>query len=198
MKKYLFYTILASFVLFSGCSQKDVEIDTQDETAAQQTNADQTTQDDTLINQQKARDSESNLDSVNQVDTADETVNDNNEDDNNIAQSELTKPILFAFDRFNLSPQMLQTARENSTKIIALGDSVKVKLEGNCDEWGSDEYNYALGLKRAKTVKDILVAEGFDINKISMVSYGESNPVCTEHTKECWSQNRRVDYQVSN
>jgi peptidoglycan-associated lipoprotein len=196
MKRYLFYTILASFVIFSGCSQKDVEIDTQDETTAQETNTQQTAQqvvqqnqDDTVANQQKANDSESNL---NRVDVIDDSIT--NEDGNN----KITKPILFAFDRFNLTPQMLQTARENSSKIIALGDSVKVKLEGNCDEWGSDEYNYALGLKRAKTVKDILVAEGFDINKISMVSYGESNPVCTEHTKECWGQNRRVNYEISN
>ena len=74
--------------------------------------------------------------------------------------------------------------------------SFNIKLEGNCDEWGSDEYNFALGLKRANAVKKALVAEGVDAAKISMFSYGESNPTCKDKTQACWSKNRRVDFTL--
>ena len=71
-----------------------------------------------------------------------------------------------------------------------------IKLEGNCDEWGSDEYNYALGLRRANAVKAAMTAQGVSADRITMVSYGESNPVCTDKTKECWAHNRRVDFKL--
>jgi peptidoglycan-associated lipoprotein len=70
-------------------------------------------------------------------------------------------------------------------------------LEGNCDEYGSDEYNNALGLKRANTVKQILINIGMEENKIGMKSFGESNPACVEKTKECDSKNRRVEFKIS-
>ena len=84
-------------------------------------------------------------------------------------------------------------AKDNASKLNGLEGSVKV--EGNCDEWGTDEYNYALGLKRAKVVKDALIADGISESKISVVSFGESNPVCADKTKECWSKNRRAEYK---
>ena len=71
-----------------------------------------------------------------------------------------------------------------------------LRIEGNCDEWGSDEYNYALGLKRAKSVKTALIDLGLDSNKLTIISYGETNPVCTSHTKECWAKNRRDNFTL--
>ena len=73
---------------------------------------------------------------------------------------------------------------------------LSVKVEGNCDEWGTDEYNYALGLKRAKAAKDALVKQGVAADRITVVSYGESNPVCTDKTKACDAQNRRAEFKV--
>ena len=72
-----------------------------------------------------------------------------------------------------------------------------IKLEGNCDEWGTDEYNYALGLKRAKSVKDTLVAHGVSESNLKLISYGESNPTCTEKNEACWSKNRRVEFKIN-
>lgn len=105
----------------------------------------------------------------------------------------------FAFDKYNLNDQMREIATENSVKIdntIQSYNNLKIKLEGNCDEWGTDEYNYALGLKRAKTAKDALITDGVSADRILMVSFGESNPVCTEKNVACWKLNRRVDYRL--
>lgn len=99
------------------------------------------------------------------------------------------QPIYFDYDKFELREDMYSLMLKN----IKLLNNKPVKLEGNCDEFGSDEYNVALGLKRANTVKRFLLDNGYDENKISMVSYGEGNPICSESTEECYSKNRRVE-----
>jgi len=111
----------------------------------------------------------------------------------------LLESVHFNFDKFKLTDEMREVATTNYTKIdttIQSYDSLKIKLEGNCDEWGTDEYNYALGLKRAKTAKDALIADGINASRIMMVSYGESNPVCNQKNTSCWKMNRRVDYRL--
>ena len=102
-----------------------------------------------------------------------------------------TEVVYFEFDTFSLSQNNMEIASSNAESLLA--NSSSIKLEGNCDEWGSDEYNYALGLKRAKAVKDVIVSSGVDASRVSMVSYGESNPACSEKNKSCWSKNRRVE-----
>jgi len=69
----------------------------------------------------------------------------------------------------------------------------KVRLEGNCDERGSNEYNLGLGQRRANGVKQMLLLGGAKASQIETVSYGEEKPRCTEHNEACWKQNRRTD-----
>lgn len=69
----------------------------------------------------------------------------------------------------------------------------KVRVEGNADERGSNEYNLALGQRRADSVKKMLVLGGAKADQIETVSYGEEKPRCTDHNEACWSQNRRSD-----
>jgi peptidoglycan-associated lipoprotein len=69
----------------------------------------------------------------------------------------------------------------------------KVRVEGNADERGSNEYNLALGQRRADSVKKMLILSGAMASQIETVSYGEEKPVCTEHNEACWKQNRRSD-----
>ncbi|MDD5051164.1 MAG: OmpA family protein [Sulfuricurvum sp.] len=100
--------------------------------------------------------------------------------------------IYFDFDKYDIRTDM-----ESALKIDS--DLVKnktIKLEGNCDEFGSDEYNVALGLKRANAVKQALINMGMSADSINMVSLGKSNPVCAEQTKECWAKNRRVEFKL--
>ena len=100
--------------------------------------------------------------------------------------------ILFDYDKFDIREDM----QEPMTKNALLVKGKTIKLEGNCDEFGSDEYNFALGLKRANAVKAVLVNGGANADSITMVSLGESNPVCLEKTQDCWAKNRRVDFKL--
>ena len=104
--------------------------------------------------------------------------------------------IYFGFDKYDLAGENKENAVSNASKLAALKSDTTVKVSGNTDEWGTDEYNYALGLKRANSVKDVLVANGVVAN-VSLVSLGESSPVCTEKTKDCWAKNRRVEHDLS-
>ena len=104
--------------------------------------------------------------------------------------------VYFDFDKYVIRDDMKDSVAKDAAIAKAAANAYSIKLEGNCDEWGSDEYNFALGLKRAQTVKTELVNEGVDAKRISMVSYGKSAPVCNEKTKECWQKNRRVDFKL--
>ncbi len=103
--------------------------------------------------------------------------------------------IYFEFGDYGISSSMENKIASNTNVAHNVGGA-KIKIEGNCDEFGTDEYNYALGLKRAKAVKDSIAAQGVNTSKMVMISYGESNPVCSNPTDGCYSQNRRVDLRL--
>ena len=72
----------------------------------------------------------------------------------------------------------------------------RVQVEGHCDDRGSEEYNIALGAKRAQAAKDYLQTLGITADRMSTISYGKELPVCNEDTDECWAQNRRDHFVV--
>jgi len=82
---------------------------------------------------------------------------------------------------------------EAHAKYLSEHSDKKVRLEGNCDERGSDEYNLALGQRRADGVKKLLLVGGVKDSQISTISYGEEKPKATGHDEASWSQNRRTD-----
>ena len=105
--------------------------------------------------------------------------------------------VYFDFDKFNIRPDMRGVIKANAVVLNSEDTkSLKVVVEGNCDEWGTDEYNYALGLKRAKAAKDALVAQGVSADRIQVKSNGESKPTCTEKSKACDAQNRRDEFKI--
>ena len=102
--------------------------------------------------------------------------------------------IYFGVDQYSITSDKLGQISHNAK---LLRNSNKVKIEGHCDASGSDEYNYALGLKRAKATKDALVLNGIPANKIMLVSMGESSPECTSSTSaDCYAKNRRVEFKI--
>jgi peptidoglycan-associated lipoprotein len=105
--------------------------------------------------------------------------------------------LYFDFDKFSIRENMLPTLNSN-VKLLNSSEAIanEVVVEGNCDEWGTDEYNYALGLKRAQVIKEALIAEGVGESRLRIISYGESNPICLEQKDECWAKNRRADFKI--
>jgi peptidoglycan-associated lipoprotein len=75
-------------------------------------------------------------------------------------------------------------------------DSLKVQIQGNCDERGSDEYNLALGERRAKAAMDYLVTLGVPAEQLSITSYGKETPVDPGNNEAAWAKNRRDDFAI--
>jgi peptidoglycan-associated lipoprotein len=101
------------------------------------------------------------------------------------------KDAYFAFDSYDLSEEARATLRANAEWLKA-NPAARVQFEGHCDERGTNEYNMALGAKRAQAATDYLKALGIAGDRLSTISYGEEVPVCTEHTEDCWAKNRRA------
>jgi peptidoglycan-associated lipoprotein len=102
------------------------------------------------------------------------------------------KDVFFDYDRFAIRPNEVATV-QNDEAFLAQHPSIKVLVEGHCDDRGSEEYNIALGTRRAETVKRTLVQEGVPADHIRTVSYGKEKPFCTDDNEQCWQQNR-VDH----
>lgn len=103
--------------------------------------------------------------------------------------------IYFAFDRWGLSDEAMKFLAENA-EYLHQNPSVKVIIEGHCDERGSSEYNLILGEKRAREVRQYLSSLGIN-NPVSVNSYGKERPVCTEHDESCYWKNRRAHLVLS-
>lgn len=110
---------------------------------------------------------------------------------------ELTLPIIyFDFDKFEVKPEMMDELRVLVEKLKDENlESKTLSIGGHCDEWGTDEYNIALGLKRAKATQTALNSLGIT-SKMVLTSYGESKPVCMAHERKCWRLNRRTEIAI--
>ena len=102
------------------------------------------------------------------------------------------QPIYFDFDRSAIRDDARGVMRANADYLKA-NPKVKVRIEGNCDERGTIEYNQALGQRRAAAAKKYLTDLGVSGKRISLISYGKEKPVCTESTEDCWQRNRRAE-----
>jgi len=104
--------------------------------------------------------------------------------------------IYFDFDKSEIKPEA-KAVLEKKAAWLRANSSYKVKIEGNCDERGTNEYNLALGDRRAKAAQKYLNALGISMDRMSTISYGEEKPTCTEKNEKCWSKNRRDDFKLS-
>jgi len=96
----------------------------------------------------------------------------------------------FDYDKYDLREND-KTLLQRQSAWLQQYPSVRVTVEGHCDERGTREYNLALGARRANAVKEYLVSLGVSAARVDTISYGKERPVCTESTEDCWSQNRR-------
>ena len=109
--------------------------------------------------------------------------------------SSALKDAYFEFDRSDLSAQAREVLKANAEWLKA-NAAVRVQIEGHCDERGAEDYNVALGAKRAQAAMDYLATLGVVAGRMSTISYGEEIPVCKEHTEECWGNNRRARFVI--
>jgi peptidoglycan-associated lipoprotein len=103
--------------------------------------------------------------------------------------------VFFDFDKYDIRPGDAKTLDSNANWLKSNPNHL-VLIEGHCDERGTNEYNLALGERRAKSTMNYLVSQGVQANRITIISYGEERPQCTEHTEACWSKNRRSHFLV--
>jgi peptidoglycan-associated lipoprotein len=96
----------------------------------------------------------------------------------------------FAFDQYNVEEND-KAILSRQAAWLAKYPSVRVTVEGHCDERGTREYNLALGARRANAVKEFLVSQGVSTARLETVSYGKERPICTQSDESCWQQNRR-------
>jgi peptidoglycan-associated lipoprotein len=103
--------------------------------------------------------------------------------------------VFFDFDKYDIRPADAKTLDGNAGWLKSNPNHL-VLIEGHCDERGTNEYNLALGERRAKSTMNYLVSQGVQANRITIISYGEERPQCTEKTEACWAKNRRSHFLV--
>ncbi len=105
--------------------------------------------------------------------------------------------IHFDFDKSNIRPGEDAQALDEKLAILQANPGLQIEIVGNCDERGSDEYNMALGNRRALAAKQYLVSRGISADRITTRSMGEENPIDPAHTEDAWAQNRRDEFNVT-
>jgi peptidoglycan-associated lipoprotein len=104
--------------------------------------------------------------------------------------------VFFAFDKYDLDDNSKKALQKNADW-LKQHPGTKTQIEGHCDERGTNNYNLALGERRALSTKKYLVALGVEDSRIYTISYGEEKPFCMEHKESCWQQNRRGHFLIS-
>jgi peptidoglycan-associated lipoprotein len=103
------------------------------------------------------------------------------------------QPVFYDYNKSEIREDQI-AALQNNARVLKTNGRVNVLIEGHCDERGTEEYNLALGERRARSAKDYLVGLGIADNRISTISYGESKPFAEGHNEGAWQQNRRAHF----
>ncbi len=111
------------------------------------------------------------------------------------ATAEGLKPVYFDFDKSYIRDDAKAVMKANA-HWLKVNPKAKIRIEGNCDERGTIEYNQALGQRRAENAKKFLTDMGVSRSRISLISYGKEKPSCHEQDETCWQKNRRDDFVI--
>jgi peptidoglycan-associated lipoprotein len=111
-------------------------------------------------------------------------------------ETDSLKDIYFKFDKYDLDDESRKILRQNASYLKA-NSSAAVEIQGHCDERGTNNYNVALGERRAQSTKMYLVSQGVGSRQIHTISYGEERPSCFDTNRSCWLKNRRAHFRLS-
>ncbi len=106
------------------------------------------------------------------------------------------KDVLFDYDKSSIRADQTPNAQGDAA-FLAQHPSIKVVVEGHCDDRGSEEYNLALGTSRAESLKQALLQQGVSADRIKTVSYGKEKPFCDQQNEQCWQQNRVDHFSIA-
>ena len=104
--------------------------------------------------------------------------------------------VYFAFDRYDIAPEYKAMLNEKA-ELLKQFPNLFVRIEGNCDDRGTQEYNLALGERRARAVYEYLLALGVPADQMDTISFGKERPAVLGNNEEAWAQNRRDEFVVT-
>lgn len=184
MKRFWFL-VLIMLLVGVGCAQRKTTVQSDTQTAEQQKAAADTKASEKVTEPSAGQ-------KVAQVDSKDMAASREAAamaDEN----SRVLKDIHFDFDKYDIREDAKPVLKAVADYLIK-NNPEKLVIEGHCDERGTNEYNLALGDRRAKATMGYLVAAGIASSRIETISYGEEKPLCKEQTEECWAKNRRSHF----
>lgn len=112
------------------------------------------------------------------------------------ATAALTAAVYFDYDRSDITDDA-RAKLDAKVPVLTQNTGVRIRIAGHTDSRGSDEYNLALGQRRAAAAKRYLTDRGIDGSRIEIVSFGEERPTCTDEAEDCWSRNRRDEFEIT-
>ena len=116
--------------------------------------------------------------------------------DQDFKSTDNLKDIYFRFDQYDLDDQSRDKLRQNA-RYLQANSGAMIEIQGHCDERGTNNYNLALGERRAHSTKMYLVQQGVSARRIHVISYGEERPFCFDSNDACWLKNRRAHFRIS-
>ena len=187
----LFVIGLGAAVVAAGCSKKPPEtiapVANADSAAAAQQEAERLAQQE---RERLAREEQERIAAQRASDSAAAAARATEE-----VRSTLAAMIHFDYDQSNVRSDDAGTL-DQKVAILQANPDLRIRVHGHCDERGSDEYNLALGNRRAQAAKQYLVSHGIDASRIETQSWGEERPLVDGHDEGAWSQNRRDEFEI--
>lgn len=188
-RAWIFGAIMLAMLLALGvsCAKKQVTMETQEMAAdeSQQSAEDEAARreaEEARLQEQRAREARQREEASSMSEAARRAAFEDEE-------------IHFDFDKYVLTPQAMMIL-DDKAAYLREHPAVRVLVEGHCDDRGSNEYNLALGDRRANSAKNYLVKSGVAESRITTISYGEEQPLCMQQNESCWYRNRRGHFSA--
>jgi peptidoglycan-associated lipoprotein len=187
MRTRIILSILAVAVLATGCSRN--------KTASATPAPNRTASADQAASEAAEREAARLREDSDRAAAADRFAAERVAGDRELVKAALTTPIQFEFDRSEITEEGIRLL-DQKVEALQKHPSIRIRIEGNADDYGSDEYNMVLSQRRAAIVNRYFTERGIDASRIQIVSYGEEKPLCTERDEGCRSRNRRDEFVI--